>query len=325
MLFSVLIDILIQCPMTKKYLDEIKTVSIRDLEVFELFLKKGNLKSISSKLDIEPKEASLILLRIIKKFKVAFAKIPINGKEKILTISDSDISSFKDSRLILYRLKIIRKLYNFTMQDIGKKIGIERQTYSKIENGEIDLNDKYIGKIRNFFISIFIDKLVEFTADYNDDISQYELDGSNQVNINKMIWYHNFLQPLSDYEKKVLSKVGKEDNEDILAQLLLYTYVVNHIYYLVRLKADLNKKIKEKALPFKQKLSPSKSHQKKFRLINNEILYANGLREYIFSNLKKKDFILDKEYYSQLLFLPRVTLNNTILNKITNLIKEFKK
>lgn len=315
----------IHISMADKYLEEIKKVSIRDLEVFDLFSKNNNVESVSNALGINPKEATIILQGTIKKFTAIIEKTSDKKQEKLLTVSDSDIKSFRDSENILNRLKIIRKICHFTMEQVAEKIDIERQTYSKIENGEIDLNDKYIDRITDFFVNTFKDNLAEFNVDYEDDVSQYDLDEFNQNNINKMLWYHNFLQPLTDFKRKALLKVVSKDREDTLAQLLLYATVINYIYYLIKLREELNKKIKDDRLPFEQELSRKKYYLKKLRVINNEILYAVDLRNFIFSNLQQNKFIDYRNYYFELLFLPRVILNKAMLEKITNIIQELKR
>lgn len=311
--------------MADNYLADIKNVSIRDLEIFELFLKSNNIESISEKLQIDPNKVTINLQGIIKKFTATVERINPEKKEKILTVSNSDVQSFKSSEKILYRLKIIRKIYNLTMEQVAEKIGIERQTYSKIENSEIDLNTKHINRITDFFVSTFKDRLAKFNIDFEDDTSLYDLGEFNQENINKMLWYNNFLQPLTDFKRKALLKVVDKDREDTLAQLMLYAEVVNYIYYIIQQKEELFKKVKDKRLISDKELPQINKDKKKLRILNNEILYAVDLRNFIFSNLQQNKFVDYRNYYFELLFIPRVILNKAILEKITNLIQELKK
>lgn len=55
---------------------------------------------------------------------------------------------------MLTMLEYIRKLYNYTMEYLGKEIGVSKQAISQYETGKLELNEDKINKLSKVFINI---------------------------------------------------------------------------------------------------------------------------------------------------------------------------
>lgn len=62
-------------------------------------------------------------------------------------------------------LEYIRKLYNYTLEELGKEIGVSKQAVSQYETGKLELNEDKICKLSKVFINIPTDyfKIKEIT------------------------------------------------------------------------------------------------------------------------------------------------------------------
>lgn len=303
--------------MSKNIKHEFKNLSLLDLKILSNLRDGIGMREISSLGKLSPEDVVVSVRRSIKNLTFVAKYISHNGEQKrVLHISKSDEQSLYDSAKILYRLKIIRTAMGFSMSRFAKKIGVTRQTYSLLENGEIKLSAKYIDKIINFFENSFkeyIDyRILEYKA-----VNYWSLGSEEYKDFRDVLSYFEYYEFASDNEKELLRNKAKLDDPEINTQIVLCLRLFAYIPKLVETEIEIKEKIMKNNLSEKEKINLSKS----FNVIRNQKSYVTDIRNFVLGNLKRKDFKVDKPYLVELLFLPGVILNKKIINSVMENIK----
>ncbi len=203
----------------------------------------------------------------------------------------------------LVSLTIIRKALGTTMESIAEFSSIDRQTYSRIENGDAELTNKYILSITKFFKQYVSDYLKNFNQDYYDFVVLSVPEAYSSETFDRKIWFDSYFNLVGPDEREVLLNAASKNIEDINSQVLLYLQLLGYIYKL----SEENQLYKRRILKEKNK----ETDKLNFQITINGALseYARNIRVFIFKNLEKEDFIPTDYYWYELLFWPRVDKN----------------
>lgn len=289
-------------------------ITLTDLKILSDFKDGMNLKKISSTEKINPKD---IIISVRRSFRNLTQAVNFKGKQTgFLLISKSDAQSLYDSSNILYRLKIIRTAMGYSISEFSEKIGISRQTYSLLENGDIELTVKYIDKIIDLFEHGF-KKYIDYLIGQYKATNFWSSGSEDYNNFSDVLSWFEYYEFASDGEKKLLHSKAKLDDQRINIQIILCLRLIAYLPKLAETETEINKKVMSKDLSEKEKKNLSKS----FNVIRNQKNHVTDLRNFIIENFKRKDFKVDDSYLNELLFLPALMLNKKILNNALEMVK----
>lgn len=98
------------------------------------------------------------------------------------------------------RLKIIRKVNNYTQSDIASILGVTQRTYSKYETGELSLKIEQLVELSNFY---------KLTTDYILGIvsDSPKLESIRKFDYDKFINYLRYLRFEHNYSQRQLANL----------------------------------------------------------------------------------------------------------------------
>ena len=130
-----------------------------------------------------------------------------------------------NATLLAKRLKELRKLHNYTQDDVASALGVIRQTYSHYETGKRTPNSEILFKLAGLY-NISVDDLMQLTIDLDRNVyydapaptqSSEDLTGfleyfSNPNNRKKYQFFNSLEKELLYY----FDKISDDDKREII-------------------------------------------------------------------------------------------------------------
>jgi len=286
------------------------------VSLLDSYCENKKLEEISTSEGIDPNETVVLVRKAIKDISVAISLKEDNQIKKVLAISESDLNTFNETANILYRLKILRKITEVDMEYMADLLEVTRQTYSEYEEGIKTIENKHVEELIIFYEWGYYDFTQAKVEEYKEWCRE-EKGICDYKDFSTVLPDCEYYELLSSQEKKVLENASAKRDKDIDGQIVMYLYVLGYLAKLSIEEADKRKILKNKDTPPKD----VKKLKKRIRILRNMKLYAEDLRQFIYSNLNDSNFKVDLYYINELLFLPRLKLNQKILKSITEYIK----
>lgn len=286
------------------------------VSLLDSYCKNKGLEEISTSEGIDPNETVVLVRKAIKGVSVAASYIEDNQIKKELDISESDLNTFNETANMLYRLKILRKISEVDMEYMADLLDVTRQTYGEYEEGKKEIEIEHVEELIVFYEWGYYDftqaKVEEYKEWCREEKGIYDYKDFSTV-----LPYCEYYELLSSQEKKFLQKAAAKRDKDIDGQIVMYLHVLGYLAKLSIEEADKRKILKNKNTSKKD----LKKLQKRIRTLRNMKLYTEDLRQFIYSNLSDSNFKVDLYYINELLFLPRLKLNQKILKSVTEYIE----